>query len=119
MRVATDGIEIISRDHHVRLPRRGPRAPQATQVAERFHLVLNLRGATGTQSAARIPHGRRYTHGTVRHAEGKLVRLIDPAEETCMKNDSGRHLASERAERPHWITGTDRPAGTGGVFSDT
>ena len=39
-------IEIISRDRHrpyAQAVRRG--APQATQVADRFHLVLNLRGA--------------------------------------------------------------------------
>jgi hypothetical protein len=64
-------IRIISRDRHgpyVDAVRRG--APQAAQVADRFHLVLNLRGAV-QQALGRlrrflvIPHGAATTPAVI------------------------------------------------------
>jgi transposase len=60
---AHPGIEIISRDRHGPYADAGRRgAPQAVQVADRFHLVLNLRGAV-QQELRRVRPVRSFSKG--------------------------------------------------------
>ena len=92
-------IEIISRDRHgpyAKAVRRG--APQATQVADRFHLVLNLRGAVQQELSRLRPFlGVSYSPVAVPPNGGAPAVIAPPRRASVVVEDQHQILQQRRA----------------------
>jgi Transposase len=92
-------IAIISRDRHgpyAKAVRRG--APQATQVADRFHLVLNLRGAVQQELSRLRPFlGVSYRPVAVATTACEPVVIAPPRRASVVVEDQHQILQQRRA----------------------
>jgi transposase len=92
-------IVIISRDRHgpyAQAVRRG--APQATQVADRFHLVLNLRGAVQQELSRLRPFlGVSYALAAAATTACEPVVIAPPRRASVVVDDQHQVLQQRRA----------------------